>query len=60
MMRATLDSMGEYIRSELPLGRTGEPEDVAGASLFLASKAGAFVNGALIRVDGGASLVSKI
>lgn len=60
MMKATLDSMGEYIRSEMPLGRTGEPEDVAGASLFLASKAGAFVNGALIRVDGGASLVSKI
>ncbi|KAL7926242.1 hypothetical protein ACQKWADRAFT_282155 [Trichoderma austrokoningii] len=60
MMRATLDSAGEYIRSELPLRRIGTPEDVAGASLFLASRAGAFCNGALIRIDGGASNVAKL
>lgn len=40
MMKATLDAMGDVIRGEVPLGRTGKPEDVAGASLFLASQAG--------------------
>ena len=40
MMKATLESMGDYIRAENPVGRIGEPADVAGAALFLASKAG--------------------
>jgi len=60
MMKATLESMGDYIRAENPVGRIGEPADVAGAALFLASKAGAFCNGATIRLDGGLSLVSKL
>ncbi|KJZ76333.1 hypothetical protein HIM_04415 [Hirsutella minnesotensis 3608] len=60
MMRATLDSFGDVIRDEVPLHRVGSPEDVAGACLYLASRAGAYCNGALIRVDGGASLASKI
>lgn len=36
-----------------PLGRIGEPEDLAGAAVFLASKAGAYVTGQSIVVDGG-------
>lgn len=60
MMKGTLDAMGDHIRAELPLRRIGQPEDVAGTALFLSSRAGAFCNGALIRVDGGASLVSKL
>ncbi|KAF4126270.1 short chain dehydrogenase [Geosmithia morbida] len=40
MMRATLEAMGHVIRSESPVGRIGEPSDVAGTALFLASKAG--------------------
>ncbi len=36
-----------------PLGRIGEPRDIAGAALFLASKASAFVTGQAIIVDGG-------
>jgi NAD(P)-dependent dehydrogenase (short-subunit alcohol dehydrogenase family) len=36
-----------------PLRRWGRPEDMAGAALFLASKAGAFVDGAVLAVDGG-------
>ncbi|TFB07299.1 Rhamnolipids biosynthesis 3-oxoacyl reductase [Trichoderma ghanense] len=60
MMRATLEAAGEALMEEMPRGRIGTPQDVAGASLFLASRAGAFCNGAIIRVDGGASHVSKL
>ncbi|QPH11834.1 hypothetical protein C2857_003752 [Epichloe festucae Fl1] len=60
MMRATLDAVGDALAGEIPLGRIGRDEDVAGSAIFLSSKAGAYLNGALIRVDGGASLVAKI
>ncbi|KAL2256543.1 hypothetical protein VTK26DRAFT_1504 [Humicola hyalothermophila] len=60
MMAATLNEFGEAIRAANPLGRIGMPADVGGACLFLASKAGAFVNGATIRLDGGVSLMSRI
>ena len=40
-----------------PLGRIGEPEDVAGAAVFLASRAGTFVSGQVVVVDGGATIV---
>ena len=39
-----------------PLGRIGEPDDVAGAAIFLASRAGAFVTGQVIVVDGGVTI----
>ena len=38
---------------EIELGRFGEPAEVAGIALFLASQAGSFVTGEIIRVDGG-------
>jgi NAD(P)-dependent dehydrogenase (short-subunit alcohol dehydrogenase family) len=38
-----------------PLGRIGEPEDVAGAALFLASDEAAWISGAVLPVDGGLS-----
>ncbi|KAK4121111.1 NAD(P)-binding protein [Parathielavia appendiculata] len=60
MMAATLREFGDEIRGANPLGRIGVPADVGGACLFLASRAGAFVNGATVRVDGGVSLMSKI
>lgn len=41
-------------RKGIPLDRLGDPEDVAGAAVFLASKAGQFVTGQSIIVDGGA------
>lgn len=40
----------------IPLGRIGEPEDVAGAAVFLASSAAAYVTGATITVDGGLTI----
>lgn len=39
-----------------PLGRLGEPEDLAGAAVFLASRAGAWVTGQTIVVDGGVTI----
>ncbi|KAL2018832.1 hypothetical protein VTK56DRAFT_321 [Thermocarpiscus australiensis] len=60
MMAATLREFGDEIRAANPLGRIGMPQDVGGACLFLASKAGAFVNGATITLDGGVALMSKI
>ncbi|CDO72262.1 hypothetical protein BN946_scf184970.g114 [Trametes cinnabarina] len=53
MMAQTLKELGDSIRAMIPLGRIGTPEDVAGACIFLASRAGAWVTGATIQVDGG-------
>jgi NAD(P)-dependent dehydrogenase (short-subunit alcohol dehydrogenase family) len=39
-----------------PLGRIGEPDDVAGTAVMLASKAGRFITGQTIVVDGGATI----
>ncbi|ALS97310.1 2-dehydro-3-deoxy-D-gluconate 5-dehydrogenase KduD [Lacimicrobium alkaliphilum] len=43
----------EEIRSRIPAGRWGEPEDLAGAAVFLASPASDYVNGHILAVDGG-------
>jgi NAD(P)-dependent dehydrogenase (short-subunit alcohol dehydrogenase family) len=39
-----------------PLGRIGEPDEIAGAAVFLASRAGAFMTGQTIVIDGGATI----
>jgi NAD(P)-dependent dehydrogenase (short-subunit alcohol dehydrogenase family) len=43
----------EYINKQTPLGRTGNPDDLKGAIVFLASQASDFVTGQTIYVDGG-------
>ncbi|MEN8120976.1 MAG: gluconate 5-dehydrogenase [Bacteroidota bacterium] len=43
----------EFIINRTPAGRWGDPSDLAGAAVFLASKASDFVNGQIIYVDGG-------
>jgi NAD(P)-dependent dehydrogenase (short-subunit alcohol dehydrogenase family) len=55
MMAATLETFREQIIGTCPLGRIGEPDDMAGVAIYLASRAGAYVTGAVIPVDGGIS-----
>jgi NAD(P)-dependent dehydrogenase (short-subunit alcohol dehydrogenase family) len=53
MMAETLRNFGDSIAASSPLGRIGRPDDMAGAAIFLASRAGAYVTGAVLPVDGG-------
>jgi NAD(P)-dependent dehydrogenase (short-subunit alcohol dehydrogenase family) len=46
-------AMGDEIRKGVPLKRWGEPADMAGAAIYLASKAGSYVDGVVLPVDGG-------
>ena len=55
MMKATLEMAGDAMSEMVPLRRIGSPEDMAGIAIFLASRAGAFVTGTVIPVDGGIS-----
>ncbi|HEX5095816.1 MAG TPA: SDR family oxidoreductase, partial [Acidimicrobiia bacterium] len=53
MMAETLRNFGDSIAASSPLNRIGRPDDMAGTAIFLASRAGAYVTGAVIPVDGG-------
>jgi NAD(P)-dependent dehydrogenase (short-subunit alcohol dehydrogenase family) len=52
----TDDNMRKMVESMVPRGRTGTPEDMAGAAIYLASRAGAYVTGSVIPVEGGLSI----
>jgi 3-oxoacyl-[acyl-carrier protein] reductase len=43
----------QEVRKQIPLGRLGEPQDVADAVLFLASDAASFITGHILTIDGG-------
>ncbi|KAJ1927063.1 hypothetical protein IWQ60_003255 [Tieghemiomyces parasiticus] len=60
MMDATLEKFHDHIVSGVPLGRVGQPRDMAGVCVYLASPAGAYVTGALIAVDGGSAVSAKL
>lgn len=54
------ESFDEFVAragARLPLGRMGEPEEVANLAVFLASEAGSYVTGCAINMDGGVSRV---
>jgi NAD(P)-dependent dehydrogenase (short-subunit alcohol dehydrogenase family) len=55
MMAYALDDpvARELVESRVPLGRIGRPDDVAGLTLLLASRAGAYMTGTVIPLDGG-------
>jgi NAD(P)-dependent dehydrogenase (short-subunit alcohol dehydrogenase family) len=53
MMAATLEAFGEQIAANAPLKRIGHPDDMVGAAIYLSSRAGAYLTGAVIPVDGG-------
>jgi len=57
MMAFVLDADGgeEMVASGVPLGRIGRAEDVAGTVIYLSSRAGSYLTGAVIPVDGGIS-----
>lgn len=47
------ESVKEKMLTDIPLGRMGEPEDVANAVLFLASDQASYITGQVVNVDGG-------
>ncbi|GGO77020.1 3-oxoacyl-ACP reductase [Nonomuraea cavernae] len=57
MMAFALDDPAtrDLVSSSVPLGRIGRPDDMAGAAIFLSSRAGAYLTGTIIPVDGGIS-----
>jgi NAD(P)-dependent dehydrogenase (short-subunit alcohol dehydrogenase family) len=55
MMAQTLADFGTEIAASAPLKRIGRPDDMAGTAIFLASRAGSYLTGVVIPVDGGLS-----
>ena len=49
------DEQAARVSDRVPLGRIGTAEDIAGATLYLCSRAGAYVTGAVLPIDGGMS-----
>ena len=56
MTGESLEQFRDAIERNCPLGRIGHPEEMAGIAIYLASRAGAYTNGAVIPVDGGSSI----
>ncbi|MFK0251207.1 SDR family oxidoreductase [Amycolatopsis azurea] len=53
MMASTLEAVGDTIAAKAPLRRLGRDDDMAGVAVFLASRAGSYLTGTIIPVDGG-------
>ena len=53
MTRALADAQRDTLQSQIPLGRLGEPDDIAATVGFLASDAGQYITGETIHVNGG-------
>ena len=57
MTRALADAQRDALQSQIPLGRLGEPDDIAATVGFLASDAGQYITGETIHVNGGLYMV---
>lgn len=53
MTRALADAQRDTLQSQIPLGRLGEPDDIAATVAFLASDSGQYITGETIHVNGG-------
>ncbi|MCW8888195.1 MAG: 3-oxoacyl-ACP reductase FabG [Gammaproteobacteria bacterium] len=53
MTKALPDAQKDALKSQIPLGRLGQPEEIAAAVAFLASPAAAYISGETIHVNGG-------
>ena len=50
------EKLKDKMKSEIPLGRMGSPEDIADAVAFLADKKSSYITGQVLVVDGGLAL----
>ena len=50
------DEQAEQVGKRVPIGRIGRPDDIGGATLYLCSRAGSYVTGAILPIDGGQSV----
>jgi NAD(P)-dependent dehydrogenase (short-subunit alcohol dehydrogenase family) len=50
------DEKAAHVGSHVPIGRIGAADDIAGATLYLCSRAGSYVTGAILPIDGGQSV----
>ncbi|WP_192177779.1 SDR family oxidoreductase [Mesorhizobium amorphae] len=50
------EEQAKHVGNHVPIGRIGTPDDIAGATLYLCSRAGSYVTGSILPIDGGQSV----
>ncbi|AGM05884.1 SDR family oxidoreductase [Amycolatopsis keratiniphila] len=59
MMSATIEAIGDTIAAKTPLRRLGRDDDMAGVAVFLAGRAGSYLTGTIVPVDGGTATTAS-